>query len=173
MFLSYICMPVFIHTFLCVFFIHLHAGFCHTFVCDFVCVFLSFICMRVFYIYLYAYLYVGFFHTFVYLYSWQLWLNGEFDCPTTRGLAIESPLTAQQKDWWADSQRGGSSPCHGWGALGKGTVPPCSLGAVISCPSLQYMSIFFSYICMPVFSYFCIFFSYICMPVFSYFCMCF
>jgi len=37
-------------------------------------------------------------------------------------LAVQSPLTAQQKDWWADSWRRDSSPpCHGWGALEQGT----------------------------------------------------
>jgi len=117
-FFSYFSMPVFSYIGMCVcmhvFFLHLYACFCHTIVCDFVCVFLSFICMHVFLIYLYAYLYGCFFHTFLYLYSGQSWLNGECDCPTTRGLAVQSPLTAQKKDWWAYSQRGGSSPpCHG------------------------------------------------------------
>ena len=68
-FFSYICMRVF--------FIHLYAGFCHTFVWDFVCVFVihlyeylyacfchTFVCVF-FFIHLYAILYACFCHTFV------------------------------------------------------------------------------------------------------------
>ena len=81
----------FFHTFVCLFFfIHFYAclyvffsyicmrfrmRFCHTFVCDFVCVF-------------FIYLYACFLHTFLYLYSGQPWLNGECDCLTARGVAV-------------------------------------------------------------------------------------
>ena len=128
-------MPVFSYIRMPAFFIHFYACFFHTFVCVFVCVFFSYICMRVFVIHLYL--------------GWP-WRSGECGRPITRGLAVQSPLTAQQKNWWADTWRRGSSPpCHGSGAIEQGT--PYSLGAVIGCPPLQYMSIFFSYICMRVF----------------------
>ena len=119
-----------------VFFINLYAGFCHTFVCDFVCVFvihlyvilykfLSYICMRfcmrVFVIHLYACFFHTFHtffsyicHTFLHLYLGWPWRSGECGRPINRELAVQSPLTAQQKDCWEDSWRRGSSPlCHG------------------------------------------------------------
>ena len=60
------------------------------------------------FIYMYACLYACFFHVFLCLYLGQPWRSGECGRPITRGLVVQSPLTAQKKDWWADSWRVGS-----------------------------------------------------------------
>jgi len=99
-FFSYICMRFF--------FIHLYA--CLYVFFSYICMR---VCMRVFFMHLYACLCACFLHTFVYLYLGRPWLNGECCHPITRGLVIQSPITAPKKDWLADSWRGGSSPpCH-------------------------------------------------------------
>ena len=60
------------------------------------------------------YSHVFFIHLYACLYLGRPWRSGECGRPITRGLAVQSPLTAQRKDWWADSWRCGSSPpCHG------------------------------------------------------------
>ena len=122
---------VFFHTFACVFFsyicmrvflIHLYAilyaCFCHSFECVFVCLFFihlyagffSYICMRVFFINLYAILYACLFHTFLHLYLGWPWRSGECGRPITRGLAVQSPLTAQQKNYQCSTHSHDSSP---------------------------------------------------------------
>ena len=82
-----------------IFFIHFYAFFFHKFVYVFVCVFLSYICMRVCMRVFVIHLYAGFFHTFLHLHLGWPWRSGECGRPITRGLAVQSPLTAQQKNW--------------------------------------------------------------------------
>ena len=79
-----------------VFVIHLNACFFHTFVC----VFLSYICMRVCMLVFFTHLYACFFHTFLHLYLGWPWRSGECGRPITRGLAIQSPITAQKRIGW-------------------------------------------------------------------------
>ena len=80
-----------------VFFIHLHAGFFHTFVCTF----FPYICMRVFVIHLYAILYACFCHTFV-------CVSFSYIFTLAFGLAV-----VQWWVWLPNNQRvGGSIPTH-------------------------------------------------------------
>ena len=142
-------MPAFFHTFLCVFvcffsyicmrvfFMHLYAFFFHKFVCVF------------FVVHLYACLYACFFHIFLCLHLGRPWCSGECGCPITRGLAVQSPLTAQKK------------------RIGGLTVG----GVAVHLLVIHLYACFFSYIGMPVFfhTFLCVFvcvFSYICMRVF-------
>ena len=85
----------------------------------------------------FIHLYTCFSHTSVCLYLVRPWLSGDCGCPITRGLAVQSPLTAQKKDWWADSwRRGSSAPFHTFVCLFF---------------FIHLYACFFSYIGMPVF----------------------
>ena len=159
-FFSYICMRFCIRVFV----IHLNAGFFHTFVCVFVCVFFSYICMQVFFIHLYACLYACFshtfvcvflsyicmrfcmrvfvihsyaclFHTFLHLYLGWPWRSGECGRPITRGLAVQSPLTVQQKNYQCTTHSHDSSPET----------------FLLACFFHTFVCGFFSYICMRFF----------------------
>ena len=184
-FFSYICMRVFLihlyailyacffHTFVCVvFFIHLYACF------------LSYIWMRVFVIHLYACL----FHTFLHFdFGWP-WRSGECGRPITRGLAVQSPPTAQQKNYQCITHSHYSSPETFLLACFFHTFACGFFSYICMRVFFIHLYVFLSYICMRVFlvhlyagfchtfvcDFVCVFLAYICMRVcmfFSYICM--
>ena len=127
--------PTFVCVFVCgLFFIHFYAFFFHTFLCRF----FSYICMR------------------VCLYLGRPWHSGDCGCPITRGLAVQSPLTALKKDWCADTWRGGSSLLRCPWARYCTPMLPGRCNWLVTAPVYEYIFCFFH-----TFEY--MFLSYICM----------
>ena len=142
------------------------------------CMFFSYICMRfcmrVFVIHLYACL----FHTFLHLYLVWPWRSGECGRPITRGLAVQSPLTAQQKNYQCSTHSQDSSPetfllacfCHTFECVFFSYIcmRVCMRVFVIHLYAILYACFFHTFVCMCFFHTFvCGLLSYICMR----FCM--